>query len=112
MENLFGDVMSDLCAGLVGGLGVVPGANIGQRYAGVRGGARQRAGHRRQGRWPTRSRLLRSAAMMLDAHRPAGTRRDIEQSVRKTLQAGVGLTRDLGGNGNTASITEQLIANL
>src|SRR5262245_45380670 len=33
MENLFGDVMSDLCAGLVGGLGVVPGANIGVRYA-------------------------------------------------------------------------------
>src|SRR5207249_9026534 len=33
MENLFGDVMSDLCAGLVGGLGVVPGANIGTRYA-------------------------------------------------------------------------------
>src|SRR5207245_9359107 len=33
MENLFGDVLSDLCAGLVGGLGLVPGANIGARYA-------------------------------------------------------------------------------
>ena len=33
MENLFGDVISDLCAGLVGGLGVVPGANLGGRYA-------------------------------------------------------------------------------
>ena len=56
--------------------------------------------------------LLRSGAMMLDhvGQRQAAER--IEQSVRKTLQAGVGLTRDLGGVGNTATITEQLIANL
>ena len=49
MENLFGDVISDLCAGLVGGLGVVPGANIGEQHRRVRGRPRQRAGHRRQG---------------------------------------------------------------
>ncbi len=49
MENLFGDVISDLCGGLVGGLGLVPGANFGDRLRGVRGGPRQRAGHRRQG---------------------------------------------------------------
>ena len=56
--------------------------------------------------------LVRSAAMLLEyigQRRPA---RRIEESVRKTLQEGVGLTRDLGGQGNTASITERLIANL
>ena len=48
LPNLYGDIVSDLCAGLVGGLGVVPGANLGQRCGGVRGGARQRARHRAQ----------------------------------------------------------------
>ena len=49
LENLYGDILSDLCAGLVGGLGVVPGANVGETLRGLRGGARQRAGHRGQG---------------------------------------------------------------
>jgi isocitrate dehydrogenase (NAD+) len=111
MENLFGDVMSDVCAGLVGGLGVVPGANIGQRYAlfeAVHGSAPDIAGKG----LANPIALLRSAAMMLEhiGQRQAAGR--IEQSVRRTLQAGVGLTRDLGGTGNTASITERLIANL
>ena len=48
LPNLYGDIVSDLCAGLVGGLGVVPGANIGDRDRRVRGRARQRARHRRQ----------------------------------------------------------------
>jgi isocitrate dehydrogenase len=47
--NLFGDILSDLVAGLVGGLGMAPGANIGRRRRHLRGGARQRAGHRRAG---------------------------------------------------------------
>ena len=41
LENLYGDIVSDLCAGLVGGLGVVPGANIGETWRGLRSGARQ-----------------------------------------------------------------------
>ena len=49
MENLYGDVVSDLCAGLVGGLGVVPGANIGDDRCDLRGRPRLRARHRRQG---------------------------------------------------------------
>ena len=111
MENLFGDVMSDACAGLVGGLGVVPGANIGLRYAlfeAVHGSAPDIAGKG----VANPIALLRSGAMMLDhiGQRVAAQR--IEQSVRNTLQAGVGLTRDLGGTGDTRSITEQLIANL
>jgi isocitrate dehydrogenase (NAD+) len=111
MENLFGDVLSDLCAGLVGGLGLVPGANIGSRYAvfeAVHGSAPDIAG--RGVANPIA--LIRSAALLLEhigQRRPAAR---IESSVRRTLEAGLGLTRDLGGNGNTESITERLIANL
>lgn len=111
MENLFGDVMSDVCAGLVGGLGVVPGANIGQRYAlfeAVHGSAPDIAGKG----VANPIALLRSAAMMLEHIGQRHSAQRIEQSVRRTLQGGVGLTRDLGGDGNTASITERLIANL
>jgi isocitrate dehydrogenase (NAD+) len=111
MENLFGDVISDLCAGLVGGLGLVPGANFGNRYAlfeAVHGTAPDIAGKG----LANPIALVRSAALMLDhigQHRPAGR---IEQSVRRTLANQRGLTRDLGGDGNTATITKQLVANL
>jgi isocitrate dehydrogenase (NAD+) len=111
MENLFGDVLSDLCAGLVGGLGVVPGANIGARYAvfeAVHGSAPDLAGKG----LANPIALLRSAAMMLEHIGQLGPAQRIETSVRRTLQAGRGLTRDLGGDGTTASLTEQLIANL
>ena len=50
LPNLYGDIVSDLCAGLVGGLGVVPAANLGDGDRRLRGRARQRAGHRRQER--------------------------------------------------------------
>ena len=111
MENLFGDVISDLCAGLVGGLGVVPGANIGQRYAvfeAVHGSAPDIAGKG----LANPIAVLRSAAMMLDHVGERAAAAQIEHSVVKTLQAGIGLTRDLGGDGNTASITRELIKNL
>jgi isocitrate dehydrogenase (NAD+) len=111
MENLFGDVISDLCAGLVGGLGLVPGANLGSRYAvfeAVHGSAPDIAGKG----VANPIALIRSAAMMLEhiGQRTPACR--IEESVRRTLAAGRGLTRDLGGDGNTATLTEQLIANL
>jgi isocitrate dehydrogenase (NAD+) len=111
MENLFGDVISDLAAGLVGGLGVVPGANLGQRYAvfeAVHGSAPDIAGKG----LANPIAVLRSGAMMLEhvGYRSAAER--IERSVVKTLQNGVGLTRDLGGDGTTTTITEQLIKNL
>jgi isocitrate dehydrogenase (NAD+) len=111
MENLFGDVVSDLCAGLVGGLGLVPGANIGTRHAvfeAVHGSAPDIAG---QG-LANPIALLRTAAMMLEHIGQRQPARKIEESVRKTLSARKGLTRDLGGDGNTATITAQLIANL
>src|SRR5205814_598034 len=111
MENLFGDVISDLCAGLVGGLGLVPGANLGARYAlfeAVHGSAPDIAGKG----LANPIALIRSAALMLEhigQRRPA---RRIEASVARTLEAGRGLTRDLGGDGTTATLTEQLVANL
>jgi isocitrate dehydrogenase (NAD+) len=117
MENLFGDVISDLAAGLVGpagpggGLGLVPGANYGDRYAvfeAVHGSAPDIAG---QGKANPIA-VIRSAAMMLEhvGHRMAAQR--IETAVMKTLQAGIGLTKDLHGDGTTATITEQIIKNL
>ena len=111
MENLFGDVISDLCAGLVGGLGLVPGANIGTKYAvfeAVHGSAPDLAGKG----LANPIAVTRSAALLLEHIGQVQAARRIEQAVRRTLQAGRGLTRDLGGNGTTASITEQLIANL
>jgi isocitrate dehydrogenase (NAD+) len=111
MENLFGDVISDLCAGLVGGLGLVPGSNLGAKYAvfeAVHGSAPDIAGKG----LANPIALLRSAALMLEhigQRRPA---QRIEESVRRTLERQQGLTRDLGGDGNTATITEQLLANL
>ena len=111
MENLFGDVISDLCAGLVGGLGVVPGANLGARSAvfeAVHGSAPDIAGKG----LANPIAVVRSAAMMLDHVGERAAARRIEQSVERTLSAGVGLTRDLGGDGTTATITEQLVKNL
>ena len=111
MENLFGDVLSDLCAGLVGGLGLVPGANIGARYAvfeAVHGSAPDIAGKG----LANSIALIRSAAMMLEHIGQRDVARRVEGSVRRTLAAGAGLTRDLGGDGNTATLTGRLIANL
>jgi isocitrate dehydrogenase (NAD+) len=111
MENLFGDVLSDVCAGLVGGLGLVPGANLGSRYAlfeAVHGSAPDIAGKG----LANPIALIRSAALMLEHIGQRQPARRIEESVRTTLAEGMGLTRDLGGDGTTATITERLIANV
>ncbi len=111
MENLFGDVISDLCAGLVGGLGLVPGANLGSRYAvfeAVHGSAPDLAGKG----LANPIAVIRSAALLLEHIGQFQAARRIEQAVRQTLQARIGLTRDLGGEGTTATLTEQIIANL
>lgn len=111
MENLFGDVLSDLCAGLVGGLGLVPGANIGQRYSvfeAVHGSAPDLAGKG----LANPIALILSAVLMLEHIGQPSAGRRIEEAVRRTLQAGEGLTRDLGGTGTTATITEKIIGQL
>ncbi len=111
MENLFGDVISDLCAGLVGGLGLVPGSNIGGRCAvfeAVHGSAPDIAGKG----MANPIACIRSAALMLDHIGQRDAAQRIERSVVRTLQEGKGLTRDLGGDGTTGTITERIIANL
>jgi len=108
MENLFGDVISDLCAGLVGGLGVVPGANLGERYAvfeAVHGSAPDIAGKG----LANPIAVVRSAAMMLDHIGEREAAKRIEAAVADVLLAGVGLTKDLGGDGTTATITKELV---
>jgi isocitrate dehydrogenase (NAD+) len=111
MENLFGDVISDLCAGLVGGLGLVPGANIGTRYAvfeAVHGSAPDIAGKG----LANPIACIRSAAMMLHHIGQRDAAKRIELAVIRTLERGIGLTRDLGGTGSTQAITQQIIGNL
>jgi isocitrate dehydrogenase (NAD+) len=111
MENLFGDVISDLCAGLVGGLGLVPGANIGSRYAvfeAVHGSAPDIAGKGLAN--PIAA--IRSAALLLDHVGQREAARRIETAVMESLKRGHGLTRDLGGQGTTRTLTDAILAQL
>ena len=111
MENLYGDIISDLCAGLVGGLGVVPGANLGPDCAvfeAVHGAAHDIAGKGLAN--PTA--LLKSAVMMLQ-HLHEKTAADrIAVAIDRTLAAGKVLTRDLGGSATTQAFTEAVIQSL
>jgi isocitrate dehydrogenase (NAD+) len=107
--NLFGDILSDLTAGLVGGLGLVPGANIGAEAAifeAVHGTAPDIAGRGIAN--PTAAML--AGAMLLDriGERERGQR--LEAGVRAVIAAGRDLTPDLGGTGTTASFTERVAA--
>ncbi len=110
-ENLYGDILSDLCAGLVGGLGVVPGANIGKDVAifeAVHGSAPDIAGQNKAN--PTA--LLQSAILML-RHLGEGPRADrIMTALCKALANVEKRTGDLGGKGTTTSFTDEIIANL
>jgi isocitrate dehydrogenase (NAD+) len=111
MENLFGDLMSDLCAGLVGGLGVVPGANIGDGHAvfeAVHGSAPDIAG---QG-VANPIAIIRSAVMMLKHIGERAAAERVEQAVRTVLARGEPLTPDLGGRASTEQVTDAIIAEL
>lgn len=111
MENLFGDILSDLTAGLVGGLGLAPSGNIGEKVAlfeAVHGSAPDIAGKGIAN--PTA--LILSAAMMLrhiGEAEPAGR---IESAVRRVLGEGRVRTRDLGGTATTRGYAEALVAAL
>ncbi len=109
--NLFGDIMSDLCAGLVGGLGMAPGANIGTDAAifeAVHGSAPDIAGKGIAN--PTA--LLLAAAMMLDhLGLPAPAER-LRRAITATLEAKDRLTGDLGGSAGTEAFTDALISRL
>ena len=110
-ENLYGDILSDLAAGLVGGLGLAPGANLGQKVAifeAVHGSAPDIAGKG----VANPIALLLSACMMLDhlGELKAATR--IREAVDKILGQSRVLTPDLKGQGTTASLTKALLAQL
>src|SRR5215467_4410594 len=111
MENLYGDIVSDLAAGLVGGLGVVPSGNIGEKAAlfeAVHGTAPDIAGKNLAN--PTA--LLMSAIMMLRhlGELDAGSR--IETALNKVLQSRQTITRDLGGKATTSEFADAVIAAL
>ena len=108
LENLYGDILSDLCAGLVGGLGVVPGANVGEGCAvfeAVHGSAPDIAGKR----------LANPAAMMLSASEmlrhlgETGPAHAVEQAVHTALASPAKRTRDLGGEADLDAFTDAVI---
>jgi isocitrate dehydrogenase (NAD+) len=107
LENLYGDIVSDLCAGFIGGLGLAPGANVGEEVAvfeAVHGSAPDLAGRNLAN--PTA--LVLSAAMMLDhvGEHEAASR--VRRAVEEVLAEGKKLTRDLGGTAGTTEIAEAI----
>lgn len=111
LENLYGDIVSDLCAGLIGGLGVAPGANIGDQHAvfeAVHGSAPDIAGKNLAN--PTA--LILSSVLMLEYLGEEQAAAKISQAVHRFLKKGEGLTVDLGGKGTTSGVTEGIISEL
>jgi isocitrate dehydrogenase (NAD+) len=107
LPNLYGDIVSDLCAGLVGGLGVVPGANLGLELAvfeAVHGSAPDIADKNLAN--PTA--LLLSALMMLDHLGEADHAARIRAALTSILTAGVVRTHDLGGKASTTEFTDAI----
>lgn len=110
LPNLYGDIVSDLCAGLIGGLGVAQGANIGLDYAvfePVHGSAPDIKGQNKAN--PTA--LLMSATEMLKYIGEASYAAKIEKALFKTLEKGI-CTQDLGGNASTTEFTDAVIREL
>ncbi len=110
MENLYGDILSDLCSGLVGGLGVTPGVNIGEGVAvfeAVHGSAPDIAGRNLAN--PTA--LLLSAVLLLRHLGQDGPADRIDAALQRTLADGI-KTRDLGGSASTTEFTEAVAARL
>jgi isocitrate dehydrogenase (NAD+) len=108
LDNLFGDIASDMAAGLVGGLGLVPGANIGAHAAvfeAVHGSAPDIAG---QGKANPIA-LLLSAALMLHHIGERKQAQRVNMAVNQVLAEGKVRTGDLGGRASTAEITQALI---
>jgi isocitrate dehydrogenase (NAD+) len=111
MENLYGDILSDLCAGLVGGLGVVPGGNFGERVAvfeAVHGTAPDIAGKGLAN--PTA--LMMSAVMMLRHLQLAEAAERFERALLRVYAEGKVRTADLGGTASGPAFTDAVLAAL
>lgn len=108
LENLYGDIVSDLCAGLIGGLGLAPGANIGEQgavFEAVHGSAPDIAGQGIAN--PTA--IMMSAIIMLRhiGEMDAATR--MENALMETFEEGKVRTKDLGGTASTADFASTII---
>jgi isocitrate dehydrogenase (NAD+) len=109
MENLYGDILSDLCAAFVGGLGLVPGANIGTDCAlfeAVHGSAPDIAGKNLAN--PTA--VVRSSLLMLDYLGETAAAAKIQAALEKVYTEKKALTRDVGGTAGTSEFTDAVIA--
>jgi isocitrate dehydrogenase (NAD+) len=110
-ENLYGDIVSDLCAGLIGGLGLVPGANIGEKgavFEAVHGSAPDIAGQGIAN--PTA--LLQSGILMLRYIEERAAADKIENAMLQTFEEGKVRTRDIGGTAGTVEFADAIIARL
>src|SRR5690349_13868810 len=111
LPNLYGDIVSDLCAGLVGGLGVAPGANIGEDgavFEPVHGSAPKYAGLNKAN--PTA--LILSGALMLRHLGYAEVGARVEEAVRAVIAEGRTVTSDLGGTAGTSQFADAVIDRL
>jgi isocitrate dehydrogenase (NAD+) len=111
LPNLYGDIVSDLAAGLVGGLGVVPGANTGTEYAvfeAVHGSAPDIAGQGIAN--PTA--LMLSAAMMLRHLGEGDAAARLHGAIEQVYAEGKHVTRDIGGGASTREFTDAVIARM
>ncbi len=109
--NLYGDIVSDLCAGLVGGLGLVPGANIGKKYAvfeAVHGSAPDIAGKNKANPLA----IFFSSLLMLQYLHMEDTAKRIGDGIDRVTRTGAVLTPDLGGYASTIEFTEAVIQQL
>lgn len=109
--NLFGDIISDLCAGLVGGLGMAPGANIGDEVAifeAVHGSAPDIAGKNLAN--PTS--VILAAIQMLEYLNMPDKAQKIMIALRSAIEAGDRTTRDLGGRSGTTDFTDAMLERL
>jgi isocitrate dehydrogenase (NAD+) len=107
LENLYGDIVSDLCAGLVGGLGLAPSGNIGETgalFEAVHGTAPDIAGKNRANPLA----LLLSSAMMLHHLGETQAALWVRTAIRDTIREGRTLTPDLGGNAGTTDVAEAI----
>ena len=111
LENLYGDIVSDLCAGLIGGLGLAPGANIGEQgavFEAVHGSAPDIAGQGIAN--PTA--IMMSGIMMLRHIGEMEAAKRLEDALMRVFEDGNVRTRDLGGNSKTAEFANAIIDKL
>lgn len=111
LENLYGDIISDLCAGLIGGLGVAPGANIGDKIAvfeAIHGNAPDITGKN----IANPIALILSSVLLLEYIGENEAAERISTAVHNTVMKSESLTPDLGGVGTTTELTDRIIKEL